>query len=225
MPGIRTVKRKLLLLLSFLFIVFVLIAITRIYMLVDGVSTTFNETDSVQSGHMNTQRNKPIHTPLVVNNEPAPGTGKYETIDETITRLKRDVIVTGTVTGTPGQETATFSIETMADRSFKINTQLMDGFIITEIHPAYVMLKNQSGNETIRFEVVAKKSAASRKLSTGSQDSVNTSIMDNKPDLGLAPVQHQADTLTQQPLQPEHGAQHPNENQLPDAGIIPGQSE
>ena len=51
----------------------------------------------------------------------------YETINETIARLKRDVVVTGAITGTSGQESAMFKIEGMPDREFLINTQLMIG--------------------------------------------------------------------------------------------------
>ena len=72
--------------------------------------------------------------------------GRNETIEETITRIKRDVVVTGTVTGIPGKETAYFQIEGMSDRAFLINTQLMDGFIINEITETQIILKNQKLN-------------------------------------------------------------------------------
>lgn len=81
--------------------------------------------------------------------------GHYETIEETIARIKKDVIVTGTVTGLPGEETAFFQIEGMADRAFLINTQLMDGFIIKEITETHVILKNQIGEETFILNVQA----------------------------------------------------------------------
>ena len=87
--------------------------------------------------------------PKLINNN----VGHYETIEETIARLKRDVVVTGTITGTLGQESAMFQIEGMADRLFKINTQLMDGFIIKEITNSYVVLKNQIGNEAFSLYV------------------------------------------------------------------------
>lgn len=79
--------------------------------------------------------------------------GQYELIHETMARIKRDVIVTGAIIGTRGLEEALFQIEGMPDKPFKINTQLMDGFIITEISNRNVLLKNQSGNETLTLEV------------------------------------------------------------------------
>ena len=84
---------------------------------------------------------------------------QYETIEETIARLKRDVVVTGTITGTLGQESAIFQIEGMADRLFNINTQLMDGFIIKEITNSYVVLKNQTGNEAFSLYVQSGEEA------------------------------------------------------------------
>ena len=63
------------------------------------------------------------------------------------------MVVTGTITGTLGQESAIFQIEGMADRLFNINTQLMDGFIIKEITNSYVVLKNQTGNEAFSLYV------------------------------------------------------------------------
>jgi hypothetical protein len=79
--------------------------------------------------------------------------GGYEIIEETIARLKKEVVVTGTITGIPGEETAYFKIEGMADRAFLINTQLMDGFIIKEITETRVILKNQIGKETFVLNV------------------------------------------------------------------------
>ena len=79
--------------------------------------------------------------------------GLYETIEETISRIKRDVHVTGAIISTPGQEVALFQIEGMPDRSFSINTQLMDGFIITGITDNRAILKNQTGNEIIFLDV------------------------------------------------------------------------
>lgn len=80
-----------------------------------------------------------------------------EAIEETIARLKHDVVVTGTILGMLGQKSALFQIEGMADRLFKINTQLMDGFIIQEITSSYVVLKNQIGNETFTLYVQSGK--------------------------------------------------------------------
>ena len=95
--------------------------------------------------------NKPLQT--VDNNTDSSNFGHYETIDETIARIKRDVRVTGAIIGARGQEAALFQIEGMPDRSFKINTQLMDGFIITVITNNHVVLKNQSGDETFSLMV------------------------------------------------------------------------
>ena len=66
----------------------------------------------------------------------------------------RDVRVTGTLTGTPGRQSALFRIEGMPDRAFSIDTQLMDGFVITEIGKDYVVLKNQVGPESFTLEVL-----------------------------------------------------------------------
>ena len=88
----------------------------------------------------------------------------YETTEETITRLKHDVIVTGTITGMPGQESAMFQIEGMADRVFNINTQLMDGFIIKEITGSHVTLKNQLGNETFTLYVQNEREPLSESM-------------------------------------------------------------
>jgi hypothetical protein len=79
--------------------------------------------------------------------------GHYETIEETIARIKRDVMVTGVLTGTPGQETALFQIEGLPDQSFHVNTQLMDGFIITRIDGNQVVLKNQIGDESFSLKI------------------------------------------------------------------------
>lgn len=75
--------------------------------------------------------------------------GHYETIEETMARIKKNVVVTGTLESTQGQKTALFQIEGMPDRSFQLYTQLMDGFIITEISDNGVVLKNQAGDERI----------------------------------------------------------------------------
>lgn len=105
---------------------------------------------------MNIKTNVQVET-LSLNEHPHDtdnrNSGYYETIEETITRIKRDVIVTGTITGTPGQESALFQIEGMDDLSFNIHTQLMDGFIITEIAENQVVLKNQIGEETFSLKV------------------------------------------------------------------------
>ena len=79
--------------------------------------------------------------------------GHYETINETVERLKRDVVLTATFNISPDKAFALFQIEGMMDRSFKLNTQLMDGFIITNISDNKVTLKNQIGNETIEFHL------------------------------------------------------------------------
>jgi hypothetical protein len=87
------------------------------------------------------------------NNSNSSNFGYYETIEQTVARIKKDVVVTGSIVGEPGEEMAYFQIEGMPDRSFTINTQLMDGFIITEITNHHVVLKNQTGNETISLMV------------------------------------------------------------------------
>ena len=79
--------------------------------------------------------------------------GYYETTEETIVRLKRDVVVTGTILSKPEHTYALFQIEGMSDAAFNINTQLMDGFIIKKITESYVVLKNQTGNETFSLYV------------------------------------------------------------------------
>ena len=95
-----------------------------------------------------------IKSPQIVDNSTdGSNFGHYETIEETIARIKRDVYVTGAIISAPGEEVALFQIEGMPDRSFKINTQLMDGFIITEITNHHVALKNQIGDETITIKV------------------------------------------------------------------------
>jgi len=81
------------------------------------------------------------------------GMGHYESIEETISRLRKDVLVTGTTMSIPGEESAIVQIEGLSERIFKINTQLMDGFIIEKITSRRVLLKNQSGEETISLIV------------------------------------------------------------------------
>lgn len=76
-------------------------------------------------------------------------TGRYESLLETVSRIKRDVVYTGYVEGVTGKKSAIFQVEGMQDKTFDINTQLMDGFIITEITKTNVVLTNQTGNEKI----------------------------------------------------------------------------
>lgn len=96
--------------------------------------------------------------PILVseNNTDNISTGHYETIEETIARIRRDVNVTGVIVGSPGEEIAFFQIEGLPDRPFKIDTQLMDGFIITEITNNKVVLKNQVGEETVSLNTQRK---------------------------------------------------------------------
>lgn len=75
--------------------------------------------------------------------------GSRETIEETMARLKRDVIVTGAVLGSGNNKSAFFSVEGNPDKEFKIETQLMDGFIITDISASQVTLKRRHGSEMI----------------------------------------------------------------------------
>ncbi len=77
----------------------------------------------------------------------------YESVAEIIARIKQDVIVTGTILGIPGQEAAIFQIEGMEDRVFRIGTQLMDGFIISDISSSEVTLRNQVGPEVFNLSV------------------------------------------------------------------------
>lgn len=122
------------------------ILFTDLSYLFSNKETTTELSQNTSSDESTINLNKPSQ--LTANN-----IDHYETIEETIARLKRDVIVTGTITGTLEQESAMFQIEGMADRLFKINTQLMDGFIIKEITGSYVVLKNQAGNETFSLYV------------------------------------------------------------------------
>ena len=131
--------------------------IWRTSILFTNLSSLFSSIETTARLSTNAGRPEPTKNlskpPKLIDNN----AGYYETIEETIARLKRDVIVTGTILGTPGQESALFQIEGMADRLFKINTQLMDGFIIKEITTSNVVLKNQVGNETLTFYVQSGK--------------------------------------------------------------------
>ena len=127
--------------------------IWRTSILFTDLSSLLSNKDTTTESGLNTVNEE---STMNINKPPQPAgnnVGHYETIEETIARLKRDVVVTGTITGTLGQESAIFQIEGMADRLFKINTQLMDGFIIKEITNSYVVLKNQTGNETFSLYV------------------------------------------------------------------------
>ena len=79
------------------------------------------------------------------------GDGYFETVDEIITRLERDVVLTATLKGESTYESAIFRIEGLPERRFKLGHQLMDGFIIVEIGPNSVRLKNQIGPEQFRI--------------------------------------------------------------------------
>ena len=126
----------------------------------------------------------------------------YETIEETIARIKRDAIVTGTVTGTAGEESAIFQIKSMPDRSFNINTQLMDSFIITDISQNQIILKNQMGNES--FSMTVQSGNLSESIET---DLFNSKLM---PGVGLPGV----GLPEAEPPEAE-----PPEAELPEAGL------
>lgn len=92
-------------------------------------------------------------SPVAKNSIDSTSTGHYETLEETMARIKRDVNVTGTIMGVAGKEVAFFQIEGLPDQPFKVNTQLMDGFLITSITKDHVVLKNQLGVETLFLDV------------------------------------------------------------------------
>jgi len=125
--------------------------ITNFVPLLDNI-----DTDSKLGTDQDRNKNKLSHTKLIQTNNNSTNISNFthqETIEETIARINRNVIVTGTVIGIPGQESAIFQIEGMPDKSFQINTQLMDGFIITKITQNEVVLKNQIGNESFSLSV------------------------------------------------------------------------
>lgn len=127
--------------------------IWRTSILFTDLSSLFSNKETTTELGLNTVNEE---SAMNINKPPQPAgnnIGHYETIEETITRLKRDVIVTGTIIGIDGQESVIFQINGMPDRLFKINKQLMDGFIIKEITNSYVVLKNQVGNETFSLYV------------------------------------------------------------------------
>ena len=144
----------------FLLLVILIILIWRVSLLFNNlngmipevVTNVEIELDKKITNHIETTT--PNTSSLITDKE---NFGHYETIEETIVRIKRDVIVTGTITGTPGKESAMFQIEGMADRSFNINTQLMDGFIIIDINQKRIILKNQSGDESFSMPVQSGK--------------------------------------------------------------------
>ena len=145
---------------SILFLTILSVLIWRTSMLFTDMSAMFTGTKSESTLVPDTKANK--HEQVASLNDSNQFTnnlvdtsnvGHYETIEETIARIKRDVYVTGSIISTPGKEEALFQIEGMPDRSFSINTQLMDGFIITGITDNRVILKNQTGDEVIFFDV------------------------------------------------------------------------
>ena len=124
--------------------------------------TLISETNLVSSSPLiNTsiKKNAPLSSKKVVHlfheehSDAMQHPGHYETINETVERIKRDVVLSATFNISPDKAFALFQIEGMMDRSFKLNTQLMDGFIITNISDNKVTLKNQVGNETIEFRL------------------------------------------------------------------------
>jgi len=140
----------------FLFLIALGTLAWRTSLLFDNLTNMLSETEINSKTELDTKIIYPKETvnintsvPIFFNNN----LDHHETIEETIARIKRDVIVTGTVIGTPGKESALFQIENMPDRAFNINTQLMDGFIITEITQNQVSLKNQNGDEFFSLPV------------------------------------------------------------------------
>lgn len=95
-----------------------------------------------------------------LNNEPAflmiehrTNSDSVASIEAIVARLKRDVVVTGTILRTPETDSAMFRIKAMADQEFFVNKQLVDGFIITSITRTRVVLTNQKGSGTITLPV------------------------------------------------------------------------
>ena len=155
-----TKYKRIFSLVSLLFLIIPVLLVWRISVLFTDMVSVFPNAvkgselvpDAKTASHEATiNLNNPLQ--IVNNNTDSSNFGHYETIDETIARIKRDVQVTGALIGARGQEAALLQIEGMPDRSFKINTQLMDGFIITGITENRVILKNQTGNEIIFLDV------------------------------------------------------------------------
>ena len=147
-------------LVSILFLTILSALIWRTSMLLTDMSAMFTDTKSESALVPDTKTNRHEQvaslndsTQFTNNLADSSNVGHYETVKETIARIKRDVYVTGSLISTPGEEAALFRIEGMPDRSFSINTQLMDGFIITGITDNRVILKNQTGNEIIFLDV------------------------------------------------------------------------
>lgn len=139
-----------------LFVAFISFAINNLVRI--GTMLSDVNSDSELSSTTDTQIQAPLTNftrgQLPADNNPEHSQqDRYETIEETIARIKKDVIVTGTIKGVSGEEVAYFQIEGMKDRAFLIDTQLMDGFIIEEITNSYVVLKNQVGDETFYLHV------------------------------------------------------------------------
>ena len=136
------------------------IIIRRASTLFTDLADMFPDVKTGQDLTLDTQTNTHKLTPSLIefpqiadNRTASNNLGHYESIEETIARIKRDVYVTGSIISTPGEEAALFQIEGQPDRSFNINTQLMDGFIITGITGNRVILKNQTGDEIIFLDV------------------------------------------------------------------------
>ena len=138
-------------LVSFLFLMIVGILFWRTSLLFTDFAVLF--TDVETGSVLDTRATSDKETISLNNSTDSNNSDSYETIEKTIARIQRDVIVTGTITGNAGQELAIFQIEGMPDSSFKINTQLMDGFIIVGITENHVVLKNQIGDETFSLQV------------------------------------------------------------------------
>jgi len=154
-PGLELLSYKKIFKNIFLLLMFFLLAIVvwRFSLLVNTVSTILQGKNTYEmtspgisdQGHTVLSSYDPV-------SEPSP-IGHYETINETIARLKKDVVLSATMLREAGKKSAYFQIEGMDDREFYINTQLMDGFIITEITENHVLLKNQTGPESFVLKI------------------------------------------------------------------------
>lgn len=78
----------------------------------------------------------------------------YEITEKIITRIKKEVTVTGTTTDILGEESAMIKIGA-GDKgtSFNINSQLMDGFVIIEIFENEIFLQHPVSYETFSIKV------------------------------------------------------------------------
>ena len=158
----------------FLFLIVLSILIWRASLLFINLNTMLPAAETNPEVELNTEATDHIKkinltSPLIINK----GNSVHnETIEQSIARIKRDVVVTGTFIGTAGAESALFQIKDKPDQSFNISAQLMDGFIITEITQNQVILKNQSGDES--FFIPVQSSHISELIQT---DLINSELL------------------------------------------------